>query len=437
MPLSTADWARFGRHAPRVKSWHLETLGILNGDGYSCIEAMRSSSPLNKVFPNLRHFGCADPRMTPYIDWLIRPSLDSVYGLYSCEDEEATIRFLDTIATSAPSLRAIELDAYGTDTPAMVAALSRALSCQSHLTTLKVCMALPKNVLERVAALPGLVHLTLSLENKDYETMFTSFKKPRFVALRCLDVYSSVQHVEPLSGFLRGIAPRELLDLDICLDLFYNESGGAWHRRPTLLFLRSLYTAVAALNPRRSLSVSAPNSCQTAMLHHVAMSSTFEPLLRLTTLKRLDARSLPFCLHPGDFETIARAFPAIEELNLGQETKANITSARPCDLIHFARHCPNLRILSLPFRCDFNEIPSLAGPRHSHSEPILRTLAMGESNVLDSELAEFAAFVFEIFPHADVAHWYDRLPSGYRTSWVERVEEVQQMILALKAAKLG
>lgn len=374
--------------------------------------------------------------MAPYFDMCILPSLHSVHGLYARgRDEEPAIRFLDIIATVKPSLRTIQLHAHEGDTPEMAAALSRALCSQSHLTTLKIGVALPDNVLNHVGTLPGLEHLSLSLEKKNYKAMFAAFKIPQFVALRYLKITSCALHVGPLAGFLRGIAPRELLDLALDLSFFHNAPHSESHH-PTSAFLRTLYAAVAAVHPHLSLCVSAASSHGTVMPEYVATLSTFQPLLHLTTLKRLDARVLPFCLHPDDFKAIAHALPTIEELNLGQDTKVANTSAQPRDLIHFARHCPKLRTLSLPFRCDFNEVPALAGPRHGNPEHNLRELGMGESNAPYNP-TDFAAFVFEIFPHAEVTYNLDNLDptGGYRPRWVDRVEMVQETLLELKAAR--
>lgn len=257
--------------------------------------------------------------------------------------------------------------------PAMDEALSRVLLSSQRVTTIRVDTSIAPNVLTHLGTLPSLTGLTFALNDVDYRAALLSTPELKFAFLLSLDITTSSQNLEPLLGLLDVMPIERLRTLRIVLKLFHREDthtiGNAQllYRPPTTQSLQRLIATVSKFKRLQTLSI-LPWIFGSHLPEHTVSGDALRPLLELRELSELDMSRTPFVLAPNDAERMARAWPQLTSLHLGDHGRHNVPEVRPADLLHFVKHCPRLVELGLQLLCDDNPIPTDGRPAGSYME---------------------------------------------------------------------
>ncbi|GJE96243.1 hypothetical protein PsYK624_124370 [Phanerochaete sordida] len=426
------EWTRFRHHAPRVRGLTLIELDFMGEErsmDYNCLDALKASHPPGPILPNLMRLHILDKNAMQYAPLFVQPSLQIVEGTYTAWGELDTIAYLRAIAERTVALRQIvftDMDDPGT--LGMETELSRVLRNSQSLTNVSLDANILPKALVHLGVLPNLTRLRFDLNNVDYRSILSGTPQPKFRSLVVLEVSTSAQHVAPVVGLLESISPQELRSLTVNLRLFHEdeEQGEEFVRYipPTARSLQRIISTLTSFKALRRLVI-APWGYPSHLPDHIVSGDALRPLLELPHLVALQLPRVPFALTAHDIECMAKAWPALTTLQLGNEARHNVVSVRPPDLLPLAAYCPDLRDLGLQLLCEEEDVPSDGRPAEGFPTSRLRDLRLGENTVIE-DAAPLAAFLSDVFPKAEVKHNYYSFEDE-PAEWAAQIEEVQRL----------
>ena len=428
------EWMRFQHHAPHVRKLILLPHGY--GDDYtyccvdySCFDAVKSSHPGGPILSTLQELFVIDKSAMQYASLFVQPSLKVVEGAYTTWDDGSTLDFLQAIAERCPLLQAINFsDNDDPGTPPMAKALEHVLLSSKHLTSVNVEASISPDALVHLSTLPTLIALRFDLNNVDYRAVLSSTPEPKFPSLLHMDIRPSSQHLEPLVDLLSTMSAKHLRTLQIFLKLYHDEDSFEddymLYRPPNAQLLHRLYATLPKFKQLRTLEI-LPETYESHFTEYIISGDALHPLLQLHELSELHMSRTPFALGPDDVERMAKAWPNLKSLRLGDLGRRSDPEVRPTDLLHFVRHCPQLTCLGLQLLCEDEQTPTDGRAVEGCPESPLRTLHLGEDTII-KDVASLAAFLSDAFPLAQVKHHYFSF-EGEPPEWAEQIEEVQRL----------
>lgn len=423
------EWDLFKHHASRVKEFVLLEAGEDRNwkaapweVHENCYQTLQNCFSPGLVLPNLQSFRISAYAFMKYAPLFLHPSLRRVMGPYGTtqEHKESNISYLYSIAQSSPFVEEFLLeDAFKTfdwgsvedeadnDGPLQVA-MNYTLRSLYNLSTVRTDATLTRKTLVHLGSLDCLTKLQLTLDDLDYGAILSvSPPMPKFTALHTLCIKSSAENIEPLCSFLRSVSSGVLAKIGIFLDFFCHErildpypTYDDTYLPPTAESLYALFSSLSNFTNLEYLAIMLLSSSPNLEENRVT-GDTLTPLLRLKGIKTLDLRDMSFSLTSADIQDIARCLPELEDLNLGGMNGECAATVRPRDLLHFVRHCPSLKSLSLPLVCD-SEHEALClheGVLADLPRSSLQFIKVGKSTVI-TEPASLAAFISGVFPQA-------------------------------------
>ncbi|KAF9065926.1 hypothetical protein BDP27DRAFT_1331297, partial [Rhodocollybia butyracea] len=239
---------------------------------------------------------------------------------------------LALLVSKSPGLKSLTLKSY------TYSGLSLSLSCLRALENLNVMALshLEMGFIQTVALLPRLTYLSLSLPAGiflDYTGVEIGFP-----SLTKFQLKGSPLDLHKLLAALR---PQALQDLTL-----------HWEFEDVADPPLADFAAVTCILPsfpflRRLRIVQQSRSFSPGDLDELQLWSIFEPLLELKRLEYLDY-STPLPLSDQNTARISHAWPHLEDLDLDLCSIGDLPPLQ--SLIHFARHCPKLKVLSYPIQ---------------------------------------------------------------------------------------
>ncbi|GJE95639.1 hypothetical protein PsYK624_118250 [Phanerochaete sordida] len=358
---TAAQWTRFTEYARRVQV--LEDTEYVTGTRSPRFALVDWDSflqyfPDGQVLPNLRsytvgaHLGPDAAVARDYATLFVKPPLRHL-TFYSFEIRPLEPLFdAITACSETPETLAIRPVCWGDpdDLDYDIDTLIQLSDTTFDLPTL-VSLDVPmlfSCALDHLATLPGLRELRFTIDEVDVDPRAPPLMFP---ALEHLNLTVRIDDPFPPAAFLRQLVAPVLHDL-----VFHYDFGNhpfAWSDDPgppTPEYLQDLFEAVTTLPSLRSFELDCWGN-QIARELNIVDASALLPLLPLADLERLDVRRAPFHLVPRDLERMARAWPRMHCLRLGDLWRNSTHRESHLDvggLLALARLFPDLTTLGVP-----------------------------------------------------------------------------------------
>lgn len=394
-------------------------------------EALIRYYPGERLLPNLLSFSCDDPTVAPYFHLFVQsPKLEHLQLTYADSNDAASL--VKLLASLPPSLKKSGLDLLWekhssiVPGPTIQAAIGQAVSSMSCLTSFRTTR-IAAETLAGLSALSQLRILQFGVYPMEHAETHPRTSRPyQFHALEYLVVSSTWFDTTSMVAFFdRASAPKletvrirvfsdDSEDLDESYDHEWNEwdedesdedgsdasepvDDAQLHRdeRPTAAALGELTASLRPFTTLRHFAIEAYFAPE-VLPEHIATASILEPFLTMPCLEKLEFGYIPFALKAEDLARMARAWPELERLEIGQDVAHPPPTIQLEDLIPFALHCPKLRSLGLPLlvpentRCLEYALPP------GQSKSVLAVINAGDTEgiMISPAVKEFLARVF-------------------------------------------
>ncbi|KAJ7447467.1 hypothetical protein FB451DRAFT_779082 [Mycena latifolia] len=399
------EWDRFLFYSRRIKK--LEFGAVSEECSLDVMELLSMANPVKYLLPNLQRLSwqLRDPALFPYIRLFLGPKIVSID---LCLDGPVSrLSILPILALKYPSLprlRVTYADTFEADGDPGTHASSEMVCAMSALQHLSVPL-INDEACQHLAMLGTLRSLTIGMiVGEAFPNDFIqAHPQPVFSSLRLFDITGDV--IENGTNFVGVLSNPKLEKLRVATHI------PATERKSRSLFLtisthcdHTHLTSVTVhlgtlLTTRFDLTDTA---------RFTTRAETIEPLLVFPNLAHVSLTSaIGFCLDGEFLQAMARAWPKIESLALSRsypaptadEVQHPATFSPPSyatilSLASFARHCPLLHFLQLPF-----DAQNMAQTRSPEPRPVQTVLTA--LHVLDSPLDDAMAaarFLSSIFP---------------------------------------
>ncbi|KAJ7473201.1 hypothetical protein FB451DRAFT_1248738 [Mycena latifolia] len=404
------DWDRLLSYSRRIKK--LDISPQSNGCFVKFMELVSMSLPVEFLLPNLQHISWnpRDEELLPHLRLFLSPKITSIAltlpGSMSC------LSVLPWLASRYPSLP--QLSVTFRDNPGVPEVDDQ--NCR-HAATQMICalsevrqLSLPRvevSAYHHLAMMQNLRSLTIEVLDQMVFTdnFISTHLQPLFCDLSALDLPALT--VEEGINFIRVPSNAPLQTVKLVMRKTATEETAA-----SLFSEINLHCSHSSLT---SIDMNLGVLDRTHLLNtriFVITSPTIRPLLAFTNLTRVSVTSpIGFCLDDDFVEAMALSWPNIESLALSRTyvtpgiyghiedpaSKSPDSKASFFSLIFFARHCPHLRLLQIPFDAEYRFPVSCDGSLQPR--PVQKALT--RLHVLDSPLHDSiraARFLSTIFP---------------------------------------
>lgn len=421
---SQDDWSRVQHHAARVRKLTIYKLSSFKID--QRFYELFLDHPGPALLPGLMELACEDVNDDLHdvytklfvqptlrvIQWLINP-----YNSMSIEKryEDILVSLQNTTFPVLDKLELTRLDSFDSDrlepggptniaSEAMLNLFSAKLSMQELKHLALVIDFVDLESMKAIASLPKLesLHFFTRALRADQIAEAKLYFLDKFPALKSL-------HLESLSADFSALIP--------CLDIIPPSSHTLQllrlqselplaNDRQQEISPRELLRAVA---PFRALQVLSVVSAASFGLGPPGVApldgSALKPLFALHKLSELALGDIPLVLASSDIEDMARAWPKLQILRLGNISSSEVLQRiadrvrlTVQDLLPFALHCPRIELIAVIMRYPDSPtaITSLAPRREVLTKSRLRYLFLRGVNefVLDPAMAAFLAATF-------------------------------------------
>ncbi|KAJ7789930.1 hypothetical protein B0H14DRAFT_2941984 [Mycena olivaceomarginata] len=375
-PIVSSDWDRSRLYAHRARQlfWHSDSLSLSQ-----IFPELSISLPDDVLFPNLRA-----------LEWWVLPEDDfhhinlflarTLTKISIRPSSAFQLSVLSTLPRRCPALETLEIRG-DFPPPASDCFL---LAQLPHLKSLNISVDDIATV-EVIGKLQNLTDLTLRylLEHLSSSVIYTS----RFSNVR--QIYLDFAPPKAATEFFKMCMDASLtsvtVDFDsrpttselnqLCASL---ESCRHSHLSLTSLFLVYLYSDVV-----RNIA------------SYAVDSATFRILFCFKNLTEVYINAVSFDLDDAVLLEMARSWPQLESLNLKLHTPPQPNHVTLHSLRSLARHCPDLRKLSMTFDASVIPLPDTSGAHILQTS--LTTIEPHCSPILDP--FQVARFISGIFPH--------------------------------------
>ncbi|KIM89150.1 hypothetical protein PILCRDRAFT_813064 [Piloderma croceum F 1598] len=415
-----SDWTRFSYYARRIQELSVGINAFANGHGTEYLRHKTTTRSLDEISIDVRALDTMSPSGVPL--------LCNLRQLAFSDDPESmkVARFL-----LAPTIRTIHLDFVSdiftdSDATTFLAILKNKCPFLGHLEFCGIPDELCPTVSQFIC---GWENLQTLWGNQSPivtdETFIHLASLPTLSKLKLNLGYNSLPLALPSQSF------AGLRDLDLCT---YNievitDLLKSSHRHH-LLPLRSLalrFHSPISVQPVELTHVihdHCAHPCLTRLVLHDASHipcSSFDsymlrPLFAFTKLVIVD---IFYDLHRIDdtlLGEMAKAWPQLERLTLGNNMEINGTNMTLAGLVPLARYCPKLEATWLPF-----DASNIERPGRKFRNRQLTKLGIGYSNIKDAMAV--AEFLSDIFPNLCSISW----PAQNRAAG-EKWREVLKML---------
>ncbi|KAF9062759.1 hypothetical protein BDP27DRAFT_1451601 [Rhodocollybia butyracea] len=332
-PIAPSSWDRLHFYTSRVRAfkgpWDAE--GMIHDSVYAYL------SQGTPIFPNLKRLEpsyqlCSSNSYTLFL----ATRLQVVSWPDSYQEDDASYAESDLgpslalLVSTSPGLKSLTLDQY---------IYSRLTLSLSTLRSLEILLAyrlphLEMDFIQAIALLPKLTDLSLTLPAGillDYAGVESGFPSLTELELRGSTFDTRI--------FLAVVRPKALRDLAV-----------SWTVMDHLLDISAITRILSSFHCLRGLEIDGEDLLPLPPdLDELRLWSIFEPLLELKWLERL-RYNIPLPVSDQKTVRISSAWPRIKALDLYSADGLSSFES----LVHFARHCPDLRSLSYPI--DFETI---------------------------------------------------------------------------------
>ncbi|KAJ7450157.1 hypothetical protein FB451DRAFT_1286292 [Mycena latifolia] len=372
------DWDRLLSYSRRIKKLIISPQS--NGCFVKFMELVSMSLPVEFLLPNLQHISWnpRDEELLPHLRLFLSPKITSIAltlpGSMSC------LSVLPWLASRYPSLP--QLSVTFRDNPGVPAVDDQ--NCR-HAATQMICalsevrqLSLPcveVSAYHHLAMMQNLRSLTIEVLDQMVFTdnFISTHLQPLFCDLSALDLPALT--VEEGINFIRVLSNAPLQTVKLVMRKTAPEETAA-----SLFSEINLHCSHSSLT---SIDVNLGVLDRTHLLNtriFVITSPTIRPLLAFTNLTRVSVTSpIGFCLDDDFVEAMALSWPNIESLALSRTyvtpgiyghiedpaSKSPDSNASFFSLIFFARHCPHLRFLQIPFDAEYRFTASCDGAHPS------------------------------------------------------------------------
>ena len=291
------------------------------------------------------------------------------------------------------------------------------LTCLTRLSTLKIAMtASIIDSLPLLAALhaSGIVLIRLCVEQAGYDWPV-------------LD-YSRTCSRGPVELYMRGSPSTLCLDqvlklfsaekkeieteLHLTCEIEYPDSR-AFAESGSLLPNASAGALVSAMRcPRSTLAIALRALDMEDPLSDtdddVFTFASIQPLLKIRQMIRFElAANVPFSISDTEVAALTRAWPGLEalEVRLYHDTlQGSALLPKRCPTLRslgsFARNCPRLSSLYIPFRAAIDGVPADEWPKPGEAHQVLKCLTVNGGEVRGEESQKMGTVLDEMFPRA-------------------------------------
>ena len=245
---------------------------------------------------------------------------------------------------------------------------------------------------------------------------------------------SSTIHLDEVLEHISAGKNEEELELHLTCEIDYADSR-SFADSCSLLSAASAKALVSAMRcPRSTLAVALRAYDMEDPLSDtdddVFTFSSIQPFLKIRQMTRFEvAANVPFSISDTDVAALTRAWPALEALKvrLYHDTlQGSALLPKRCptlrSLVAFARNCPRLSSLYIPFRAAIDGVPTDEWPKPGDAQRTLECLTIDGGEVLCGESQRVGVALEELFPHAvvdtqnvfDMASWDYIIEAGVR-----------------------
>ncbi|KAJ7620830.1 hypothetical protein DFH06DRAFT_1060397 [Mycena polygramma] len=386
-PIVATDLERPLLYASRVR---VLAIGYYNADRFlEILLPLSSCWPGGFLFPNLRRLEWIPARGPTFAPIRIFCPPGLTWIRLSCEGSNTTVSFLSTLAASCPALRYVSLH-FESTTPHVVNATSAFICGLQSIETLHIGL-LTIDALRHIAQLPSLTALEITgLPSSLWGS--TPLSPPIFGHLRRL-VLGPLE-IELARDFISSLVISPLVSLRITLnkcitaaqtDLLFDTLRVTFSH----IYLRSFTLQITA----GDFPAAGQENCR-INCHSLGILSCFSELTILCIMSPVG-----FNLDDDAIETLAAAWPLLEDLALETTIMSAPVQLTFRALRSFALHCPRLKSLDIEFDATSN--PPSSADEHVVQDT-LDMLWVGSSPI--SKPGRVARYLSRLFPN--LSHIY-------------------------------
>ena len=383
-PPSAGDWEHVIRNAQRVRVFNPD---YENGLSSETLWMLRLHSPVQHLFPriNTLSFGLyGEDYHKILIHLLIGPMLERVSISGAGGKELSTLMQIQNTSDRLREFAFIGTRPAGlTITEGLSGLFTRFSNSLQVLSLLSYTMT--PGVFRIAACMPSLKAFHFGVEGGHNVFQVIKSVPIPFPALRSVELHGRNLRSSSAAAFLQMVKTSSLEVFSLTVK-----------EHPSREELKPFFELVASHHVLEEFGL----RCITRFDTVAGYSIDFEilqPLLKLP-LSHLSIFRIPVRLKAGDILKVARALPRIQALFL--EPNQDQTSPDPPklqELVHFAEHCPLLKILDI--WVDATDVTiGRTRPGNGHVALALRAFSPGESPIAGPKAV--AAFLSDIFPFA-------------------------------------
>ncbi|GJE85070.1 hypothetical protein PsYK624_011470 [Phanerochaete sordida] len=382
------EWRRFEQYALRVRILRYST-ALGDGDrGISAPfinwESIARYYRGRHLLPNLHTFVSKFEYVHEWFHLFVGPPLRHIELMYYYW--LPTGGLIRALCTCPQTLKTAKFRIpKSTKDPKTMEQFVTAILSMEALTTLEVDAFLARPV-EQLQRLGSLQQLSLSIPAYGPD----SSARLRLPALEQLRMEApDTADASPVASFIRCLDVPSLRALTI-----RSPNQRAAQLAPE--YMRSIASAAAPFAELRSFAL---EGC----LNGVLSIDDLSPLFACRRLESMNLFYTAVTLQPSDIDTVARAWPDLKLLRLGEENYGSQSTLKIYDLLPFALHCPRLELLGLPVLITDADVSPESTTSSRGTSPRatsqLKTLRLRKNDVKCAS-ADVAAFLASVFPHA-------------------------------------